>query len=181
VRFDGVALALATAVLPVRPVDLDYPDSRRGDVRGRARAVTAGPLRSRPGTPSRSPSASPVTAHTRSAWRGTPTLPAAPRSRPGQRPRAYRRGCPLCRDGACLYDRQRHPFLWLRDGTHPLADGLRKPGLSHRPGRPETAAPVGATRTWARPTSRFQGQPGRRQPIRRSGRTQVTDPTPAAS
>src|SRR5262245_10811982 len=32
------------------------------------------------------------------------------------------------------------------------------------------ATPVGAKRTWARPTGRFQGQPGRRQPIRRSGR-----------
>src|SRR5215471_17063954 len=32
------------------------------------------------------------------------------------------------------------------------------------------ATPVGAKRTWARATGRFQGQPGRRQPIRRSGR-----------
>src|SRR6266496_3069895 len=26
-------------------------------------------------------------------------------------------------DSACLYDGQRHPFPWLRDGTHPLAAG----------------------------------------------------------
>jgi hypothetical protein len=33
-------------------------------------------------------------------------------------------------DWACLiYDGQRHPFLWLRDGTHPLAVGPANPGL----------------------------------------------------
>jgi hypothetical protein len=37
--------------------------------------------------------------------------------------------------GACLYDSQCHPFLWLRDGTHPLAAGPVNPGLLPRPGR----------------------------------------------
>ena len=30
---------------------------------------------------------------------------------------------------ACLYDGQCRPFLWLRDGTHPLAVGPVNPGL----------------------------------------------------
>ena len=38
-------------------------------------------------------------------------------------------------DGACLYDGHVIPFLWLRDGTHPLAAGPVNPGLSHRTGR----------------------------------------------
>jgi hypothetical protein len=32
-------------------------------------------------------------------------------------------------DGACLYDGHCHPFLRLRDGTHPLAVGPGNPGL----------------------------------------------------
>ena len=39
-------------------------------------------------------------------------------------------------DGACFfYDGHCHPFLRLRDGTHPLAVGPVNPGLLHRLGR----------------------------------------------
>jgi len=38
-------------------------------------------------------------------------------------------------DGARLYDGHCHPFLRLRDGTHPLAVGPGNPGLLPRPGR----------------------------------------------
>src|SRR5262249_23681196 len=49
------------------------------------------------------------------------------------------------RDGACLYDGQRHPFLWLRDGTHPLATRTREPRPLAQARRIRPAAPVGAT------------------------------------
>ena len=39
-------------------------------------------------------------------------------------------------DGACFfYDGHCHPFLRLRDGTHPLTVGPVNPGLLHRLGR----------------------------------------------
>src|SRR5215472_5925663 len=49
------------------------------------------------------------------------------------------------RNGACLYDGQRHPFLWLRDGTHPLATRTREPRPLAQARRIRPAAPVGAT------------------------------------
>src|SRR5215467_8897332 len=49
------------------------------------------------------------------------------------------------RDGACLYDSQRHPLLWLRDGTHPLATRTREPRPLAQARRIRPAAPVGAT------------------------------------
>jgi hypothetical protein len=41
-------------------------------------------------------------------------------------------GARLCE---CLYDGHSHPFLRLRDGTHPLAVGTVNPGLLSRSGR----------------------------------------------
>src|SRR5258708_1301768 len=80
-------------------------------------------------------------------------------------------------NGTCLYDGQGHPFLRLRGGTHPLAVGPVNPGLFHRTGRSDRHA-GGCQKTWARPTSRFAGQPERRQPNRRAGRSQAPEPTP---
>jgi hypothetical protein len=57
---------------------------------------------------------------------------------------------------------------------------LGNPGLLHRTGRSDRHA-GGCQKTWARPTDRFAGQPERRQPNRRSGRTQAPDPTPPPS
>src|SRR5260221_988153 len=54
-------------------------------------------------------------------------------------------------DGACLseclYDGHSHPFLWLRDGTHPLAVGTVNPGLLSRPGRSDWRA-GGCQKSW---------------------------------
>src|SRR6266568_3037003 len=68
-------------------------------------------------------------------------------------------------------------FLWLRDGTRPLAAGAVNPGLF--PGQADQAdAAGGCHKPGARPTDRFAGQPERRQPIRRSGRDPGPDLTP---
>jgi hypothetical protein len=82
-------------------------------------------------------------------------------------------------DGACLYDGQCRPFLWLRDGTHPLAVRPGNPGLLHRPGRsgrqrrqvPENLGPGRQIVSQDSPSgvSRIGGQ----------ARTQAPDPTPA--
>ena len=81
-------------------------------------------------------------------------------------------------DGACLYDGQCRPFLWLRDGTHPLAVGPGNPGLLPRPGRsdrqrrwvPENLGPGRQIVSQDSPSgvSRIGGQAG----------TQAPDPTP---
>src|SRR5258708_12380735 len=78
-----------------------------------------------------------------------------------------------------LYDGQRHPFLRLRDGTHPLAVGPVKPRPLIQARQIRPAAPVGARNPGSRPADRLAGQPGRRQPTRRSGRDpEAPDPTP---
>jgi hypothetical protein len=56
---------------------------------------------------------------------------------------------------------QGHPFLWLRDGTHPLAVGPGNPASAQA--RQIQTGTAGARRS-------LPGQPERRQPIRRSGR-----------
>ena len=54
--------------------------------------------------------------------------------------------------------------------------------LASDPGQADqTGSAGGCQKTWARPTDRFAGQPERRQPNRRSGRTQAPDPTPVPS
>src|SRR5438046_8421591 len=70
------------------------------------------------------------------------------------------------------------PFLWLRDGTHPLAAGPVNPGLLHRTGRsgrhrgwvPKNLEPGRriVSRTAREGVSRFAGQAG----------TQAPGPTP---
>ena len=59
---------------------------------------------------------------------------------------------------ACLYDGHRHPFLWLRDGTHPLAVGPVNPGLLPRPGRSDRHA-GGCQKTWDPADKSIAGQP----------------------
>src|SRR6266480_6173707 len=71
------------------------------------------------------------------------------------------------------------PFLRLRDGTHPLAAGPVNPGLLHRTGRSGRHA-GGCQKNLGPAGESLAGQPRKgRQPIRRSGRTQAPDPTPA--
>jgi hypothetical protein len=75
-------------------------------------------------------------------------------------------------------DGQRHPFLWLRDGTHPLAVAPGNPGLLPRPGRsdrqrrwvPQKPGPGRQIVSQDNPNgvSRIGGQAG----------TQAPDPTP---
>jgi hypothetical protein len=74
-------------------------------------------------------------------------------------------------NGACFfYDGHSHPFLRLRDGTHPLARRTCEPRPLVQAGQIRPAPLAGAIRPGARPTDRLAGQPGRRQPTRRSGR-----------
>ena len=158
---------------------LRRPGPGRGDVAGQPGAVTAGPL-----DPDQAHGSEPAQPAQQAgvASRGGRELPT-PSSRRRNRARrrhAYRRECPRARDGACFfYDGHCHPFLRLRDGTHPLAVGPVNPGLLHRLGR-------WGHRRWvpkpgARPTDRLAGQPGRREPNRRSGRDPGSDPTPVSS
>ena len=89
--------------------------------------------------------------------------------------------CRATGNRACFfYDGHCHPFLRLRDGTHPLAIGPVNPGLLHRPGRSDRQR-RGCRKPGARPTDRLAGQPVRRQPNRRSGRDPGSDPTPVSS
>jgi hypothetical protein len=119
----GPGLARPAPVLAVGAVHLHHPHTSRGDVAGQAGAVAAGPF-------------DPGQAHG--------PEPAQPRQQAGISGRAGRElpdteqpadrverccdvhvgvGVHAAGDGACLYDGQRHPFLRLRDGTHPLATG----------------------------------------------------------
>ena len=54
----------------------------------------------------------------------------------------------MARFHACLYDGHSHPFLRLRDGTHPLAVGPVKPWPLIQARQIRPAAPVGARKTW---------------------------------
>src|SRR5690242_3487802 len=66
------------------------------------------------------------------------------------------------------------PFLWLRDGTHPLAARTCDTPASSQARQIRPAAPVGALKTWGPADKSLSRQPERRRPIRRSGR----DPGP---
>ena len=79
--------------------------------------------------------------------------------------------CGATGNGACFfYDGHSHPFLRLRGGTHPLARRTCEPWPLVQAGQIRPAPLAGAIRPGARPTDRLAGQPGRRQPNRRSGR-----------
>ena len=166
-----IGLALAAAVLPVRPVHLHHLDTRGGHVPGQASAVTAGPLdagqrdRPEPGQPAQQAGVTGC-----GGWE----LLRAEQSPDGIQRRGHMHvgmGVHAAGDGACLYDGHVIPFLWLRDGTHPLAAGPVNPGLLHRTGR------SGRRRRWvpqnlgpgrqidsqdSRSVSRFAGQAGPR-------------------
>src|SRR6266516_5527117 len=90
----------------------------------------------------------------------------------------------------CLYDGQCRPFLWLRDGTHPLAVRPGNPGLLPKPGRPDRQREWVPT-TGARPADRLAGQPrmasaesevrpGPRPPTLRAYRRKTSEAVPGA-
>jgi len=75
-------------------------------------------------------------------------------------------------DGPCFfYDGHSHPFLRLRDGTHPLAVGPVKPWPLIQARQIRPAMPVGCQKKLG-PGRQIvsQDNPMRRQPTRRSGR-----------
>ena len=173
-RVQRVGLALPAAVLAVGAVDLDDPDACCGDVAGQAGAVAAGPFD--PDQADRPEPAQPAKQAGVSGRAGRELLHAE------QSPDGIQRGGNVhvgvsvhaAGNGACfsasLYDGHSHPFLRLRDGTHPLAAGPVKPWPLIQARQIRPAAPVGARKTGTRPTDRFTRQPERRQRNRRSGR-----------
>jgi len=135
-RVQRVGLARPATVLPVRADCLDDPDAGRGDVAGQPGAVTASSLDAdqahghEPAQPAQQAGV---------AGRGGGELLDAEQPADGiQRGGDVRIGVGVhaAGDGACFsYDGHSHPFLRLRDGTHPLAVGPVNPRLLHRPGR----------------------------------------------
>jgi hypothetical protein len=143
----GVGFALAAAVLAVGTAGFHDPDTGCGDVAGQAGAVAAGPLD--PGQAYGPEPAQPAQEAGVSGRGGRELLDSQ------QPPDGAGRGSGVhvcvgvhaAGDGACLYDGQGHPFLRLRDGTHPLAAGSVNPGLF--PGRADQAgAAGGCQKTW---------------------------------
>ena len=132
-RVQGVGLALPAAVLAVGAVDLDDPDAGRGDVPGQSGAVAAGPFD--PDQADRPEPAQPAE-QAGVAGRGGREFPGAEQAPDGiQRGGNVHVGVSVhaAGNGACfsasLYDGHSHPFLRVRDGTHPLAVGPVNPGL----------------------------------------------------
>jgi len=183
-RADGiqqVGLALPPTVLAVGTIHLHDPDACSSDVPGQARAVAAGPFDAdqadgpEPAQPAQQAGIS---------SRGGGKLLDA--EQPADRVERRRDvhvsvGVDSAGDGACLYDGYSRPFLWLRDGTHPLAVGPVNPGLLPRPGRsdrqrrwvPENLGPGRQIVSQDSPSgvSRIGGRAG----------TQAPDPTPVLS
>ena len=129
-RVQRVGLALPATVLPVGAVYLDDPDACRGDVAGQSGAVTAGPFDADQGD---GPESAQPAQQAGVAGRGGGELPDAEQPADGiERGGDMRAGVGVhaASDRACFfYDGQGHPFLRLRDGTHPLAVGPVNPGL----------------------------------------------------
>ena len=125
----GPGLALPATVLPVGAVYLDDPDACRGDVAGQAGAVTAGPFDA---DQAHSPESAQPAQQAGVAGRRGGELPDAEQPADGiERGGDMRAGVGVhaASDRACFfYDGQGHPFLRLRDGTHPLAVGPVNPG-----------------------------------------------------
>ena len=181
-RVQGVGLALPAAVLAVGAVDLDDPDAGRGDVPGQSGAVAAGPFD--PDQADRPEPAQPAE-QAGVAGRGGREFPGAEQAPDGiQRGGNVHVGVSARAAGnganfsACLYDGHSHPFLRLRDGTHPLAVGPVKPWPLIQARQIRPAAPAGARKNWdpagrsfrkttRRGVSRIEGQAG----------TQAPDPT----
>ena len=134
-RVQRIGLALPPPVLPVRAVHLGHPDASCGDVTGQSGAVAAGPFDAdQGGMPS--PPASPAAGV---ASRGGRELPDAQQAADrierggdmGIRVSVHAAGnSGATGNRACFfYDGHSHPFLRLRDGTHPLAAGPVNPRL----------------------------------------------------
>ena len=130
---EGVGLALAAAVLPVAAVNLHDPDTGRGDVAGQAGAVAAGTF-----DPDQAHGPEPAQPAQEAAVSGRGGREFPDPQQPSDRVERSRDvhvrvGVHAAGDGAyfsaSLYDGHSHPFLRLRDGTHPLAVGPVNPGL----------------------------------------------------
>src|SRR5712691_5836220 len=135
-RVQRVGLALPTAILPVGAVHLHDPDAGCGDVAGQSGAVTAGPFDADQGD---GPEAAQPAQQVAVAGRGSRELLDAEQPSDGIERGGDMHvgvGVHAAGDGACFfYDGHSHPFLRLRDGTHPLAVGPVNPGLLTRLGR----------------------------------------------
>ena len=89
-----------------------------------------------------------------------------------------------------LYDGHVIPFLWLRDGTHPLAARTCEPRPLAQARQIRPAPPVGAEKPGARPTGRFEdnpsgvsrfgGQAGTQAPTLRPHQPKTTEAGPEA-
>ena len=139
-----VRLALPAAVLPVGAVYFHHPDPSRGDVAGQAGAVAAGAFD--PGQADSPEGAQPAQQPRISGRRGGELLHAEQPADGIQRGRdmGISVGVHAASNGACLYDGHCHPFLRLRDGTHPLAVGPVTPRPLAQARQIRPAAPVGA-------------------------------------
>ena len=176
-RVQRIGFALPAPVLPVRAVHLDHPDASCGDMASQSGAVTAGPFDADQGD---GPEPAQPAQQAGIASSGGRELPDAEQPADG-----IQRGgdmgicvgvhaagnCGATGNGACFfYDGHSHPFLRLRGGTHPLARRTCEPWPLVQAGQIRPAPLAGAIKPGARPTDRLAGQPGRRQPNRRSGR-----------
>src|SRR5271166_3494829 len=184
-RIQGIGLALTAAVLPVGTVHLDDPDASRGDITGQPGTVTACPLdpdqahRPEPAQPAQQAGI---------ASRGSGELPDAEQAADmiergsdmgirvsihaaGNRGATGNRAC-------FFYDGHSHPFLRLRDGTHPLAVGPVKPWPLIQARQIRPAMPVGARKNWD-PADRSFRKTTRCGVSRLGGQagTQAPDPT----
>jgi hypothetical protein len=125
-----IGLALPAAVLAVRTVHFHDPDAGRGDVAGQARPIAAGPFDAdqadgpEPAQPAEQA--------------GVPARGGGELLHAKEPPDRVKRcgdmhvgvGIHAAGNGArVFYDGHCRPFLWLRDGTHPLAVGPVNPGL----------------------------------------------------
>jgi hypothetical protein len=116
--------------LPAGAVYPGDPDACRGDVAGQPGTVTAGPFDA---GQARSPESAQPAQQAGVAGRRGGELPDAEQPADGIERGGDMRagvGARAASDRACFfYDGQGHPFLRLRDGTHPLAVGPVNPGL----------------------------------------------------
>jgi hypothetical protein len=177
-RVQGVRLALPPPVLAVRAIHFHDPDAGRGDVAGQAGAVAAGAL-----DPDQAHGPEPAQPGQQAgvAGRGDRELPDAEQAADGIERRGdmdVRVGARAAGDGACLYDRQCHPFSQVEGVDAPAGRRAREPRpLAQdgqiRPARrwvPGTWDPAdrSSRRTARSGVSRFGGQAG----------TQCPDTTP---
>ena len=143
-RIQRIGLTRPAPVLPVGAVDLNNPDPSGRDVPGQPGTVTASPF-----DPDQAHSPEPAEPIQQAGVTGRGGRELLHAKQPangvkGGSDVSVRVGIHTAGDGACLYDGQRHPFLWLRDGTHPLAARTCEPRPLAQARQIRPAAPVGA-------------------------------------